>query len=96
MSSLADVKPINDVSMTSSFVSSYIESVISDNAIMPMSEEKLLTEYQQDTVSNTAASMFPLISYKSAEHLDTTYLKQIGICVFRAYTDNSNSRKVNF
>lgn len=49
-----------------------------------------------ESLSKIAVSQFPLISFKDQSHLDPTYLKQIGIVVFKAYTDSSNSNAVNF
>lgn len=94
IASLDDIEPINET--TDVNVSVSIASTYEENSMMKMSENVMFGEYQADTVSNIAASMFPLINYKNAAHLDTKYLKQIGICVFKAYTDNSNSGKINY
>ena len=55
-----------------------------------------ISSQYEETVSKIAALQFPLIGFKDYDHLDTRYLKQIGVVVFRAYTDASNSNKVNF
>ena len=52
--------------------------------------------YAQETLSKIAADQFPIISFKDSEHLDYTYLKQIGVVVFKAFTDPANNNKVNF
>lgn len=50
----------------------------------------------QPSLSRVAAQQFPSIIYKNAEHFDPTYLKCIGIAVFRAYRDDANSGQVAF
>ena len=68
-------------------------SQLSVNLFMKLSDTS--SQYEE-TVSKIAALQFPLIGFKDYDHLDTRYLKQIGVVVFRAYTDASNSNKVNF
>lgn len=52
--------------------------------------------YMQESISKIAADQFPMIPFKSQEQLDSTYLKQIGIVVFKAFADPANDSKVNF
>lgn len=92
VAALTDVDPIDPTTVGINFT----QKDINDNTMMQMSENVGINDYWQDTISTVAASMFPLINYKNAEHLDTTYLKQVGVCVFRAYTDSSNSGKISY
>lgn len=54
------------------------------------------SETVSETVSKIAASFFPSIRYLTEERLDRTYLKQIGIVVFRMVSDPSNDGLINF
>lgn len=47
-------------------------------------------------MSRVASLQFPDIIYRTSDHLDTTYLKYIGIVVFKAYADAANSGQVAF
>lgn len=49
-----------------------------------------------ETLSKIAAQHFPSLNFKDPETLEAKYLKQVGIVVFRAYADSSNSNKVNY
>lgn len=48
------------------------------------------------TVGMYAASNFPAIDRTSSNSLDDTYLKQIGLVVYRMYIDNSNYGRIKF
>lgn len=94
VSALDDAEAINETLSTDVHVS--LTDKVSENTMIEMATSNMFGDYAADTMSTIAAGLFPLINYKNAEHLDTTYLKQIGICVFRAYTDSSNSGKINY
>lgn len=49
-----------------------------------------------DSVSRRAAQAFPLITFKDSSHFDKTYLKQVGVCVFKAFVDYDNNGKMGF
>lgn len=49
-----------------------------------------------ETVSKKAASYFPSIKFLTEDRLDRTYLKQIGVVVFRMMSDTSNDGKIIF
>ena len=49
-----------------------------------------------DSVSRTATNYFPPINFYDAEHFDKTNLKKIGVVVFKAFKDTSNSGKIGF
>ena len=49
-----------------------------------------------DSLSRQAAMQFPLINFYSQDHFDKTNLKKIGIAVFKAFKDTSNSGKIGF
>lgn len=49
-----------------------------------------------ETLSKFASLEFPSIPYANASHLETSKLKQVCIVVMQAFTDESNSNKVNY
>ena len=49
-----------------------------------------------ESLSRMASMMFPQITFNGPNHYDTTYLKQIGVVVFKAYADGNNNGKMNF
>jgi len=68
-----------------------LSSIYSDFA-QPLSS----CETESESVSKTAASMFPPINFIEENLLDRTFLKQIGIVVFKMVVDPSNDNKINF
>ena len=54
------------------------------------------TGYNYVSLAQIAASSFPTINFNGPSHYDTTYLKCIGIAVFKAYADFNNDGKLNF
>lgn len=54
------------------------------------------TEIISETVSKIAARYFPSIKFYDENRLDRTYLKQIGIVVFKMVSDTSNEGRINF
>lgn len=67
-------------------------SVIESHLALPIESSEIVSE----TVSKIAASYFPSIRFYSENRLDRTYLKQIGIVVFRMVSDTSNDGRINF
>lgn len=63
-----------------------------ENLVMPLSSSTTM----QQSVSRMTALQFPNIIFNDAEHLDTKYLKHIGVVVLKAYRDNANSGQVGF
>ena len=57
-----------------------------------------LTSYSiyDNTVSKQAASYFPTISYSNSKYIDRSYLKQIGVVVFKMFKDTSANETINF
>lgn len=49
-----------------------------------------------DSLSKRAAMTFPTINFKDPAHFDKTYMKYIGVCVFKAYADYDNNGKMGF
>lgn len=49
-----------------------------------------------DSLSRQAAMQFPLINFYNQDHFDKTNLKKIGVVVFKAFKDTSNSGKIGF
>ena len=62
------------------------------NLTMPYASASTATQ----SLSRVAALQFPNLSFRDPEHLDPTYLKCIGIVVFKAYRDDANSGQVSF
>ena len=94
VSQLSCIKPAQEGSLSPIEDGVVVDlSQLSSNLFMKLSD---ISSQYEETVSKTAALQFPLIGFKDYDHLDTRYLKQIGVVVFRAYTDASNSNKVNF
>lgn len=54
------------------------------------------TETVSETVSKVAAKYFPSIRFLKDDRLDRTYLKQIGVVVFKMVADPSNDGLINF
>jgi hypothetical protein len=54
------------------------------------------TVYNNVSLAREAALTFPDINFNGPMHFDDTYLKQIGIVVFKAYKDMDNNGKVNY
>lgn len=67
-------------------------SVLSSNFAQQLAASDSVSE----TVSKIAAKFFPSIRFYSEKHLDKTYLKQIGIVVFKMVADQSNDGRINF
>ena len=57
-----------------------------------------LTSYSiyDNTVCKQAVSYFPTISYANSRYIDRTYLKQIGVVVFKMFKDTSTNETINF
>lgn len=51
---------------------------------------------KDETVSRAAANSFPIIKFLGDKILDKTYLKQIGLVVFKATKDEANGSRVLF
>ena len=49
-----------------------------------------------ESTSKEAAKLFPSINFIEDYRLDPTYLKQIGVVVFKMVSDPSNDKKINF
>lgn len=49
-----------------------------------------------DSLSKSITDYFPLITFKNANQIDTTYLKNIGVVVVKLYNDVANNNKINF
>lgn len=49
-----------------------------------------------NTLGQTAASYFPALEFTDSGKLDDTFLKQIGIVVFKMYIDPADFNRVNF
>ena len=58
----------------------------------------LLSSYSiyDNTVSKLAMEHFPTISFLNSKFIDRTYLKQIGIVVFKMFKDSSSNETINF
>lgn len=67
-------------------------STIYSHFAQPLASSEAVSE----TVSKTAAKFFPPIKFLSENRLDRTYLKQIGIVVFKMVSDSSNDGLINF
>lgn len=67
-------------------------------SVYDMNFQIMLSSYSMNstTVSKTAASYFPNISYVNQHFLNRKYLKSIGIVVFQVFKDEANSKKLNF
>lgn len=65
---------------------------IKENFAIPIESSETMSE----TVSKIASKYFPLIKFYEENKLDRTYLKQIGIVVFKMVSDTSNEGKINF
>lgn len=82
----------NDESNISSMNNIPSLSVLSSNFAQQLAASDSVSE----TVSKIAAKFFPSIRFYSEKHLDKTYLKQIGIVVFKMVADQSNDGRINF
>ena len=49
-----------------------------------------------DSLSRTAARLFPHINYYTPSSFDKDNLKKIGIVVFKSFRDTSNNGKLGF
>lgn len=54
------------------------------------------SEVETETLSKSAASFFPSMKFYTENRLDRTYLKQIGIVVFKMVSNPSNDGKIDF
>jgi len=68
------------------------ERAILENFAIHIASSETISE----TVSKIAAKYFPSINFYNEHTLDRTYLKQIGIVVFKMVSDTSNDGRVNF
>ncbi len=59
---------------------------------MPLKSE----DPEEPTLGHTATTFFPQIEFTDGGKLDDTYLKQIGIVVFRMFIDPADYNRVNF
>lgn len=70
------------------------------HSVIPMASVPAIsvdsTGYNYVSLSQIAASMFPTINFNGPSHFDNTYLKCIGVVVFKAYMDVDNNNKLNF
>lgn len=58
---------------------------------------KITPENSDDaSIEKLASQYFPLINFVANDTLDETYLKQIGLVLFKMVIDNSNFNKINF
>lgn len=54
------------------------------------------TSINDNTVASIATSYFPTISYADDSRLDKTYLKKIGVVVFKVVNDGSSQKHISF
>lgn len=54
------------------------------------------TNPKDSSLEKLAVNYFPKINYITEKQLDPTYLKQLGVVVFKMVIDNSNFNKINF
>ena len=98
---IIDGSTYSQVAEISTVNSSFIDKSLSVDLNKLQTQECLViplssASSSQQSVSRVTALQFPNIIFKDSEHLDTTYLKYIGIVVLKAYKDNANSGQVNF
>ena len=67
-------------------------SLLNENYYQALNSNDILNE----TISKIAANMFPNIVYLNNNHFDTKHLKDIGIILFKAYTDSTNKSVIKF
>ena len=60
------------------------------------SEFYALDNKNAETMSKTAASMFPWIGKNDVGEYDREYMKHIGVVVFKGFLDSEEGNKVNF
>lgn len=73
-----------------------IESHIVDFSVDNYSVQVSSTSINDNTVSKMAMNYFPTISFLNSKFLDRTYLKQIGVVVFKMFKDSSANETINF
>lgn len=78
---------------------------ISLSKTLGISDEEYLANFEIDftgsspydaTLSEYASRSFPAMSFKDANYLDRSYMRQIGVIVFKAYRNYANSNKISF
>ena len=68
-----------------------LSTVYSDFSLPLMAKDNI-----SESVSKIASQMFPYINFIEENKLDPTYLKQIGIVVFKMVSNPSNDSKIDF
>ena len=81
---------MNNLSGIEDFLVIPIDSTLSN------SNQYDIKQYDIESVSRQASLAFPLINYDGSLHYDSTYLKYIGVVVFKAFSDTENNNNVNF
>ena len=92
-SPISQLSTVNSEFIQQNLLSVDLEALQNEqNLVVPLSSSSI----SQQSLSKIATMQFPNIAFKNAEHLDSTYLKCIGIVVFKAYSDAANSGQVGF
>ena len=75
------------------------------NKSLGIDDEQYLANFNMDftgtspydfTLSELATRNFPGLNFKDANYLDRSYLRQIGVIVFKVYRDYANNNKISF
>src|SRR5574344_650001 len=65
---------------------------LGDNYVIPFGSPVL----DDDSISKYSASAFPLFNYVDYEYFDREHLKDVGLVVFKAFSDSANDGKMNY
>jgi len=95
---LSDYTPVTDAQnrLASDVGANYTHVNFSDYTTDNFSLLLSSDSVKDETVSRTAANSFPIIKFLGDKILDKTYLKQIGLVVFKATKDEANESRVLF
>ena len=95
---LSDYTPVTDaqnrstIDVGANYTHVNFSDYTTDNFSLLLSSDSV----KDETVSRTAANSFPIIKFLGDKILDKTYLKQIGLVVFKATKDEANESRVLF
>lgn len=75
------------------YLSAYSSTkLFSQNFDLPLSSFSI----NDQSISKIAAKQFPIINFQQENYLDRTYLKQIGVVVFKVYANQGDRKKLSF